>query len=219
MPESKKKLDYTSRPSKLWYWIERRVFDVIFHTFWPLRAYGRENVPKVGAAIVVSNHLSMLDPFVVAYAISRYISFMAKEELFRNPIVRFFVRVTGAFPVDRSRMDAATMRTAMDLLKAGNLLGMFPEGTRSTSGDLQEFRNGAVRMAARMRVPIIPTAVYNTQRALPPGKFVRPARIGIRFGEPIEFTELYDRNDKGEPLERAVTTLRERIQAIQEQAG
>ena len=74
-------------------------------------------------------------------------------------------------------------------------------------------------MAARMRVPIIPTAVSNTQRALPPGKFVRPARIAVGFGEPIEFTELYERNDKGEPLERAIATLRERIQAIQQQAG
>ena len=219
MPEREKKLNYESRPSKLWYWIERRFFDVLFHTLWPLRIKGANNVPKEGAAIIVCNHLSMVDPFIVAYAARRIICFMAKEELFRNPVVGFLIRVTGAFPVDRSRMDASTMRTAMTVLKDGFLLGMFPEGTRSTGGDMLEFRVGAIRLAARTRTPIIPAAVYNTDRALPPGKFARPARIRIILGPPIEFTELYDRNDKGEPLERAVATLRERIQDLHDQAG
>jgi 1-acyl-sn-glycerol-3-phosphate acyltransferase len=212
-------LSYESRPSPFWYWIERRFFDLLFHTLWPLRIKGAENVPRQGAAIVVCNHLSMVDPFIVAYAVRRIICFMAKQELFRNRVVGFLIRVTGAFPVDRSRMDAATMRTAMTVLKDGFLLGMFPEGTRSMTGDMQEFRVGAIRLAARTRTPIIPAAVYNTDHALPPGKFARFARIRIIFGPPIEFTELYDRNDKGEPLERAVATLRERIQDLHEQAG
>lgn len=219
MPDSDKKLSYESRPSPFWYWVERRVCDVLFHTLWPLRVRGSEHIPKKGAAIVVCNHLSMVDPFIVAYGVRRIICFMAKEELFRNPIVGFIIRVTGAFPVDRSRMDAAAMRTAMTVLKEGYLLGMFPEGTRSTSGDMQEFRVGALRLAARLRAPIIPAAIHNTDRALPPGKFVRPARIRVSFGPPIEFTELYDRNDRGEPLERAIVTLRERIQALHDQAG
>jgi 1-acyl-sn-glycerol-3-phosphate acyltransferase len=219
MPNISSKLDYTSRPSPFWYWIERRFFDLAFHTLWPLRISGAKNVPRKGAAIVVCNHLSMVDPFLVAYGVRRVICFMAKEELFRNPVTGFLVRVTGAFPVDRSRMDAATMRTAMTVLKDGYLLGMFPEGTRSTTGDMQEFRTGAIRLAARTRTPIIPTAVYNTDSALPPGKFVRPASIRLAFGPPIEFTELYDRNDRGEPLERAIATLRERIQALHDEAG
>src|SRR6266540_929181 len=101
MPESKKKGYYESRPSKVWYWIERRFFDVLFHTLWPLKVYGVENIPKKGAAIVVCNHLSMVDPFMIGYAAPRTICFMGKEELFRNPVVGFFVRATGAFPVDR----------------------------------------------------------------------------------------------------------------------
>ncbi len=219
MPDSEKELSYESRPNLAGYWIERRVCDILFHTLWPLRVRGAKNIPKEGPVILVCNHLSMVDPFVVAYGVHRVICYMAKAELFRNPVVSLIVRVTGAFPVDRARMDTATMRTAMTVLKDGYMLGMFPEGTRSTSGDMQEFRVGALRLAARTRTPIIPAAIYNTDRALPPGKLPRPARIGITFGPPIEFTELYDRNDRGEPLERATATLRERIQALHGQTG
>jgi 1-acyl-sn-glycerol-3-phosphate acyltransferase len=108
----------------------------------------------------------------------------------------------------------------MMVLQSGRLLGMFPEGHRSTTGDLQEFRVGALRIAARARVPIVPAAVYRTDRALPPGKFLRPSRISVTFGPAFEVTELYDRNDKGEPMERAMATLRERIRALHDaQAG
>lgn len=219
MSDHSKQLSYESRPSKVWYWIQRRFFDLMFHTLWPLYIQGAENVPREGAAIVVCNHLSIVDPFIVAYGARRIICFMAKEELFRQRLIGFLIRSTGAFPVARLRMDAATMRTALTVLKEDYLLGMFPEGTRSMTGDMQEFRLGAIRLAARTRTPIIPAAVYNTDRALPPGKFARPARIRVAFGQPIEFTELYDRNDRGEPLERAVATLRERIQALHDEAG
>jgi 1-acyl-sn-glycerol-3-phosphate acyltransferase len=108
------------------------------------------------------------------------------------------------------------MRTALQVLKSGELLGMFPEGTRSTTGDMQEFRAGAARLAARTRVPMIPAALHNTNKAMPPGKIFRPARIAIHFGEPFELAELYDRNDKGDAMERALVTIKERIEALAE---
>jgi 1-acyl-sn-glycerol-3-phosphate acyltransferase len=141
---------------------------------------------------------------------------MGKEELFRTPIIGFLIRKVGAFPVDRTRRDPAAMRTALQVLKSGELLGMFPEGTRSTTGDMLEFRAGAARLAARTEVPIIPAAVHNTNKAMPPGKLLRPARISIRFGEPFELKELYDRKDKGEAMERALLTIKERIEALSE---
>jgi len=143
---------------------------------------------------------------------------MAKEELFGVPLVGLIIRKVGAFPVDRTRRDPASMRTALTLLKQGELLGMFPEGTRSTSGEMLELRTGAARLAARTRTPIIPAAVHNTNKALPPGKFIRPARISVTFGAPFELTELYDRNDKGEGMERALETIKEKIEALH-QAG
>ncbi len=215
MPDKDKSEHYISRPSMAWYKALRVFFDVVFHTFWPMRIRGRENVPRTGSAIIVCNHLSLVDPFAVAYAAHRIVRFMAKEELFRTPVLGFIIRRMGAFPVDRSRQDAQSMRIALSVLKEGELLGMFPEGTRSTTGQMQELRTGALRIAARTRTPIIPVAIIGTNRALPPGKWIRPAQVSVIFGEPIEFTELYDRNDKGEPMERALETLRERIQALQ----
>jgi 1-acyl-sn-glycerol-3-phosphate acyltransferase len=212
--QKEKKLSYEWQPSGAWYVIVRGFFGLVFHTLWPLRVKGVDNIPNKGAAIIVCNHLSMVDPFVVGYAANRLVSFMAKEELFRIPFVGFVIRKVGAFPVDRARRDPASMRTALTLLKQGELLGMFPEGTRSTSGEMLELRAGAARLAARTHTPIVPAAVHNTNKALPPGKFIRPARIAVTFGPPFELTELYDRNDKGEGMERALETLKEKIELL-----
>ncbi len=209
-----KKVRYEWQPSKVWYYVLRVFFWVLFHTLWPIRVVGREHVPRTGAAIIVSNHLSMIDPFAVGFGAGRIVNYMAKEELFRNPFVGFIIRKLGAFPVDRSRRDPASIRTALTVLKSGELLGMFPEGTRSTTGELQELRAGAARLAARTRTPIIPAAVYNTHRALPKGGFPRPARICVVFGRPFELVELYDRNDRGKVMERALDTIRENIEEL-----
>src|SRR3954468_2350654 len=206
-----KKLSYEWQPSGAWYRATRILFTGIFKTLWPLRIEGGEHVPRSGAAVLVCNHLSMIDPFVVGYGADRPISFMGKRELFGVPFVGLWIRKLGAFPVDRSRRDPASLRTALTLLKNGELLGMFPEGTRSTSGEMLELRAGAARLAARTRTPIIPAAVINTDHALPKGKFIRPARIGVRFGPAFELTELYGRNDKGEEMERALEMIRVRI--------
>ena len=215
MGEKEKKLDYERQPSAAWYRVLRVFFWVVFHTLWPLRIKGVENVPREGAAIIVCNHLSLVDPFVVGYGANRLVSFMGKEELFSTPVVGFLIRKVGAFPVDRSRRDPTSMRVALTVLKEGELLGMFPEGTRSTSGEMLEMRTGAARLAARTRTPIIPASVHNTNKGMPPGKMIRPARIGITFGPSFELTELYDRNDKGEAMERALATIKERIEALQ----
>jgi 1-acyl-sn-glycerol-3-phosphate acyltransferase len=216
MEQKEKKIDYARQASNAWYRVIRMFFWVVFHTIWPLRSSGEENVPREGAAVIVSNHLSLIDPFVVGFAAKRLVNFMGKEELFRMPVLGFLIRKLGSFPVDRSRRDPAAMRIAMTVLKDGELLGMFPEGTRSTTGEMIEFRAGAARLAARTHVPLIPAAVFNTNHALPPGKFVRPARIAVRFGEPFELTEL-QANPKDEAAqERALDMIRDRIAALQE---
>jgi 1-acyl-sn-glycerol-3-phosphate acyltransferase len=172
-------------------------------------------VPKQGAALIVSNHLSLIDPFVVGFAAHRLVNFMGKEELFDLPVLGFLIRKLGSFPVDRSRTDPAAMRTALSVLKEGELLGMFPEGTRSTTGEMIEFRTGAARVAARMNVPMIPAALFNTNKAMPPGKFLRPARLAVRFGKPFELTELHEHPKDEQALERALELIRERIGALQ----
>ncbi|HET9494540.1 MAG TPA: lysophospholipid acyltransferase family protein [Chloroflexia bacterium] len=214
MQAAERHKQYEWKPSRLWYGIGRAVFALLFHSLWPLTIRGRENVPRNGAAIIVSNHVSMLDPFVVGYGAGRIVNFMAKEELFRTPIVGWFVRKLGAFPVDRARRDAASLRTALTVLKEDELLGMFPEGTRGTGDGLLEFRTGALRLASRTRAPIVPTAVIGTEEALPRKKFVRPARLAVHFGPPVEVTELYDNPKDPEAMERAIEAMKAAVQAL-----
>lgn len=218
MVKEEKAVTHEWAPSKGWERASRALFTVVFHTLWPLTIEGREHIPRHGAAVIVSNHVSMIDPFVIGYATQRLVSFMGKQELFGIPFVGFWLRKLGAFPVDRARRDPAALRTALTVLKSGELLGMFPEGTRSTSGEMLELRTGAARLAARTQAPIIPAAVFNTNHALPPKKFIRPARIGVRFGPPVELAELYGRNDKGEAMDRALTTMKESIERLQHEA-
>ena len=210
---------YEWKPSPFWYRVGRVLFGMLFHTLWPLKVWGVEQVPKQGSAIVISNHLSMIDPFVVGYAANRRVNFMAKEEPFRTPLVGWFIRKLGAFPVDRARRDPASLRTALTVLKSDELLGMFPEGTRSTSGAMLEFRTGALRLASKTHAPIVPVAVINTERALPPKKFIRPARIGVRFGPAFELPELYDNPKDPEVMERAAEIVRAAIQALHDEVG
>ncbi len=211
MEQQEKKRSYEWQPSARWEKLTRVFCGVVFRTFWPLRIEGAEYVPRQGAAVIVCNHLSMIDPFVVGYATNRLVNFMGKKELFGVPFLGLWLRKLGAFPVDRSRRDPTSLRTALTILKGGHLLGMFPEGTRSATGEMLELRAGAARLAARTNTPIIPAAVFNTNHALPPGKFIRPARIGVRFGPPFELTALYGRNDKGEEMEQALELIKEQI--------
>lgn len=212
-----KTLDYERRTSVGWYRIIRIFFTIVFHTFWPLGIKGMENVPRRGAAVIVCNHLSLVDPFVVGYGANRLVNFMGKEELFRNPLLGFLIRKVGAFPVDRARRDPASMRVAFSVLREGELLGMFPEGTRSATGEMLALRAGAARLASRTRTPIIPAAVINTDHAMPPGRIIRPARIGVRFGPPFELTELYDNPKDEAAIARALELIKEKIEALHEQ--
>jgi 1-acyl-sn-glycerol-3-phosphate acyltransferase len=113
---------------------------------------------------------------------------MAKQELFALRPLAFLMRSWGGFPVDRSKKDAAALRTALSVLRAGEILGMFPEGTRGTTDQMEELRTGAVRLALRVGAPVIPVGIAGTNTALPPGgKIPRRAKIGIAFGPHLTF--------------------------------
>jgi 1-acyl-sn-glycerol-3-phosphate acyltransferase len=214
MQPTEQNKQYEWKPSPAWYAIGRAVFALLFHTLWPLTIKGSEHVPRKGSAVIIANHVSMVDPFVIGYGAGRRVNFMAKEELFRNKLLGWLIRRLGAFPVDRARRDPASLRTALIVLRSDELLGMFPEGTRSTSGGLLEFRTGALRLASRTRAPIVPAAVIGTERALPPKKFIRPARIAVHFGPPIELTELFDNPKDPQALHRATETMMLAVQAL-----
>lgn len=149
-----------------------------------LRVEGAEHVPPRGPAIVAMNHESALDIPVAVVACPRRITFMAKRELFKGPFASWALERLGGFRVERERYDLRAVRAALEVLRGGGLLGMYPEGTRAP-GELLPFLSGTAWLALRTGAPIVPTAILGTERA---SEATRPrrVRVRVRFGEPIE---------------------------------
>ncbi|MCB5182711.1 lysophospholipid acyltransferase family protein [Streptomyces antimicrobicus] len=160
------------------------------------RIEGLENVPATGAAIVAGNHLSFSDHFLMPAILKRRITFLAKAEYFTGPglkgrLTAAFFRSAGQIPVDRSGKEAgqAAIREGLAVLAGGDLLGIYPEGTRSHDGRLYKGKVGVAAMALGAGVPVIPCAMVGTFEIQPPGrKLPRLGRVTIRFGEPLDFS-------------------------------
>jgi 1-acyl-sn-glycerol-3-phosphate acyltransferase len=157
---------------------------------------GMEHIPAEGAAIVAGNHLSFSDHFLMPAILPRRITFLAKQEYFTGPglrgrLIAAFFRSAGQIPVDRSGGSAgqAAIREGLGVLSRGELLGIYPEGTRSPDGRLYKGRVGVAVMALKAQVPVIPCAMVGTFEIQPPGRRLpRIGRVTIRFGEPLEFS-------------------------------
>ncbi|MGW3655655.1 lysophospholipid acyltransferase family protein [Streptomyces sp. NPDC005151] len=176
------------------------------------RIEGLEHIPEHGAAIVAGNHLSFSDHFLMPAIIKRRITFLAKAEYFTGPglkgrLTAAFFRSAGQIPVDRSGKDAgqAAIREGLGVLSKGELLGIYPEGTRSHDGRLYKGRVGVAVMALKARVPVVPCAMVGTFEIQPPGRVVpRIKQVTIRFGEPLEFSRYAGMEDQKAAI-RAVT--------------
>ncbi|MFD8415137.1 MULTISPECIES: lysophospholipid acyltransferase family protein [unclassified Streptomyces] len=160
------------------------------------RIEGLENVPAEGAAIVAGNHLSFSDHFLMPAILKRRITFLAKAEYFTGPglkgrLTAFFFRSAGQIPVDRSGRDAgqAALREGLGVLGRGELLGIYPEGTRSHDGRLYKGKVGVAAMALGAGVPVVPCAMLGTFEIQPPGRRIpKIRRVTIRFGRPMDFS-------------------------------
>jgi 1-acyl-sn-glycerol-3-phosphate acyltransferase len=160
------------------------------------RIEGLENIPDEGAAIIAGNHLSFSDHFLMPAILPRRITFLAKQEYFTGPgikgrLVAAFFRSAGQIPVDRSGGKAGenALREGLGVLGRGELLGIYPEGTRSHDGRLYKGRVGVAKMALAAQVPVIPCAMVGTFEIQPAGRVVpRIRRVTIRFGKPLEFS-------------------------------
>ncbi|AKL68745.1 1-acyl-sn-glycerol-3-phosphate acyltransferase [Streptomyces goshikiensis] len=176
------------------------------------RIEGLENIPAEGAAIVAGNHLSFSDHFLMPAILKRRITFLAKAEYFTGPGVKgrltaAFFRSAGQIPVDRSGKDAgqAALREGLGVLAKDELLGIYPEGTRSHDGRLYKGKVGVAAMALGAGAPVIPCAMVGTFEIQPPGqKIPKIRRVTIRFGEPLDFSR-YDGLEGERAVLRAVT--------------
>ncbi|MFD9081752.1 lysophospholipid acyltransferase family protein [Streptomyces erythrochromogenes] len=176
------------------------------------RIEGLENIPEEGAAIVAGNHLSFSDHFLMPAILARRITFLAKAEYFTGPglkgrLTAAFFRSAGQIPVDRSGKNAgrAALREGLGVLAKGELLGIYPEGTRSHDGRLYKGKVGVAAMALGAGVPVIPCAMVGTFEIQPPGqKIPNIRRVTIRFGEPLDFSR-YAGMERERAVLRAVT--------------
>lgn len=159
---------------------------------------GAEHVPAKGAVILASNHLSVIDSVIVPLVLDRRVTFLAKKEYFTGKgakgwLTRQFFLATGMLPIDRSGGAAseAGLKTGLEVLSRGGALGIYPEGTRSPDARMYRGRTGVARMIMELdaSVPVVPVAMVDTEKAMPIGTTIpRPRRIGIAFGEPIDFS-------------------------------
>lgn len=187
-----------------------------------LRAYGRPrlvggaNIPSTGAAILASNHLSIVDSVYLPFLLDRPVTFPAKAEYFsaRGPIGRIwaaYLRSTNQLKIDRdgARAAQATLDAALELLKNGQLFGFYPEGSRSPDGRLYRGRSGLGYLALNSGAPVIPVAMVGTREMLPPGGWLpRPHRVEARIGKPMTFADL-----TGLPPARARKAVADRVMA------
>lgn len=161
---------------------------------------GLENIPASGAAILASNHLSVLDSFYLPLSVERPVTFAAKSEYFtgtrpQDRMIGAYLRATKQLSVDRAGARAAQemLEAALVLLNSGALFGIYPEGTRSPDGRLYRGRTGVGWLALASQAPVIPVAMIGTDKLLPPGHTLpRPGRIEIRIGKPLVFDEFRD---------------------------
>lgn len=157
---------------------------------------GAENIPKQGAAILASNHLSFVDSIFLPLKVRRPVTFLAKSDYFtgrgvKGALIRWFFKSTGQLPIDRSGGKASedSLNTGLGVLERGLLLGIYPEGTRSPTAKLYRGRTGIARMALEAKVPVVPVAMIDTEKVQPIGsKYPKIHRVGVVIGEPLEFS-------------------------------
>jgi 1-acyl-sn-glycerol-3-phosphate acyltransferase len=154
---------------------------IILHTAARIRVRGLYNVPTSGAFIIASNHLSWTDIVLVPLHMHRKFVYMAKEEYFNNPKMRWLVRFMGSFPVRRGEGDRQALRTGEEQLKKGNILGIYPEGTRSRTHMMAKAHAGMGMIALRTGVPVVPTAIWGSEHVF--NQF-RP-HVTVCYGQPI----------------------------------
>ncbi|WP_287129586.1 1-acyl-sn-glycerol-3-phosphate acyltransferase [Candidatus Cyanaurora vandensis] len=157
----------------------------LLHLAWRLKIEGQEYIPS-SPYIAVCNHASNLDPLIIGNCLGRPTAFMAKEELFHVPVLKHIMRIYGSFPVKRGVMDRGALRSALEALAAGWVVGVFIQGTRTPDGRVDNPQPGAVLLAAKAGVPLLPVAILGSGDILPKGAvWPRIAPVAVRFAPTI----------------------------------
>jgi 1-acyl-sn-glycerol-3-phosphate acyltransferase len=166
------------------YRLGRLFFREVARGFTDFRVIGAERLNVAGPALVACNHVSFLDPPFVGQAFEEAIHYFARKTLFDHPIAGWVLRRWQAIPIDRDKPDAASLKQTIRLLRDGKKVLIFPEGTRSTTGDLQSAEAGVGLFIAKSQAPVLPVRIFGTYECFPRGSwFIKPAQITLVVGE------------------------------------
>ena len=201
------------------YWLSRGFVYFCLLLKYRLRVSGREHVPAKGGAVIAANHCSYLDPPVMAGCSNRRIvQFMARDTLFSNPVARWFFPRVGVIALDRTKGDLGALKKAIATLKEGQVIGLFPEGTRSPDGQMREAKGGIGFLIAKGNVPVVPLYISGTFAAFPKGADkLRPGRLVARFGPPISPDEIRAAMPAKNDYEAVGALVMSRIRALAEE--
>ena len=170
------------------YFIGWSLFRSLYATYFRWRIYHPERVPKSGPVILAANHASYLDPPLIGSALPRDINYLARESLFRFPVVGAILRSWNCVPVDREGGGGAGLKAILNRLEKGGGIILFPEGTRTRDGQLQPARSGIGLTVIKSRAPVVPVRVFGTYQAYNRSmKFPRPHRVMVKYGQPMMF--------------------------------
>lgn len=197
-----------------WSWL---FLNILLRTLFGFRVYGQEMVPTEGAVIVASNHISLLDPPVVGAAIPRESHFLAKKELFRNRLLALVIRTYNTVPVSRGRADRAALRRIAELLKEGQAVLLFPEGTRGPGDTLLKGKLGVGKLAVEAQVPIVPAYICASNHLRK--TLFRKRRLTVSFGSPIPRSWIGTLGQNKAAYRMVVQEVMQRIKALQNSSG
>lgn len=200
----------------------RRLLGPLLRAAVRLRVEGAEHVPATGPALLASNHLSIVDSTFLPLATPRHITFMAKSEYFdgKGMMDRFaarFLRGSGQVPVQRGNHRAAvnSLQSCLEVLQRGEVFCIYPEGTRSPDGRLYRARTGVAWLALMSQAPVIPVAMFGTEKVLPPGSSIpRLSQVRVVFGKPVELSSFGTRADDAQTRRQVADAVIEAIAAI-----
>jgi 1-acyl-sn-glycerol-3-phosphate acyltransferase len=204
-------MERTSRLELAWWAFARGVVELFCRVFWRVRVLGGENIPSAGPFVLAPVHRSYVDTLVCGCLTHRRVRFMGKEELWRHRLSARLFSSLGGIPVRRGTPDREALRAAEDALRAGEPVVLYPEGTRQSGPVVQPLFEGAVFVAARVGVPVVPVGIGGSEWAMPKGaRGIRPVRVVAVVGEPIGPPE---RSESGRVPRKAVAELSEALHA------
>ncbi len=184
------------------------VVSPVLHVYLRGRIYGAEQVPQEGPLVVVSNHASDFDPPILSSCMGRPVAFMAKEELFRIPVLKQGIELYGAYPVKRGAADRSAIRSALNCLLEGWAVGLFLQGTRTADARIPEPKLGAALIAAKAKVPLLPVSLWGTERIFKKGSPVpRPVPVTVRIGQVIDAPSSTDRDELQAVTHKCATAI------------